>query len=262
MTEIARRLGTLRTTLWAALDPTLARPAILSGDKVAAAFAEVRDRVTTFDRLVLPYRAVAADVETGERVAIGAGSVETAYRASAAVPIVWSPIRLDGRVLIDGSMIDPVPGEVVREMGADLCLAVNVVPPLRKGVETVLARWYHRLNRLNPLAYLSNSLGMPSMFDLGMNTVQMLQRELGNYKAIAADALISPDLTEFTWIEFYRAGELIERGAAAAERALPQIRRLLAERVATRGCAVGSETRPASAERQDGRQGRPDHWVQ
>jgi len=82
---------------------------------------------------------------------------------------------------------------------------------------------------------LGGSLGMPSMFDLGMNAIQMLQYELGNHRAIAADVIINPDLAEFTWIEFYRAAEIVERGAEAAERVLPQLRRLLAERLATRG---------------------------
>lgn len=236
MIEIAHRIGTPGTTLSVAFDPTLSRPALLSGEKMARIFAQVAGEAVrqTFEDLQTPYRAVAADVETGERVAIGDGSIETAYRASAAVPLIWSPVRWNGRVLIDGSMVDPVPGEVVREMGADLLVAVNVVPQLRSGVRTVLARWYDRMNRLNPLAYLGGSQGMPSMFDIGMNTIQMLQYELGNFKVIGADVGINPELQEFTWIEFYRARELIERGAAAAERALPDLRRVLGERLGAR----------------------------
>jgi predicted acylesterase/phospholipase RssA len=64
-----------------------------------------------------------------------------------------------------------------------------------------------------------------------MNSMQTLQHELGNFKAISADVRINPDLSGFTWIEFHRALELIERGAEAAERALPEIRRVLAERM-------------------------------
>jgi predicted acylesterase/phospholipase RssA len=139
--------------------------------------------------------------------------------------------------------VDPVPSGAVREMGADLCVAVNVVPSLKRGVKTVLARWYHRVASLNPLTRITGSLGMPSMFDLGMNAFQMLQHELGNHRAISADVLIKPDLTEFTWIEFYRARELIERGAEAAERALPQMRRVLAERLQARGYGRSATTR-------------------
>jgi NTE family protein len=234
MLEFARRVGVGRATLSVLRDLTLSKPGILSGERVAEMLSPVLGRARTFEDLVLPCRAVAADVETGERVAIGTGRLDVAYRASAAVPVLWAPVRVDGRVLIDGSMIDPVPGDVVREMGADLCVAVNVVPALRKGIETVISRWHRRLSRFNPLAHLSGSQGLPSMLDQGMNTVQMVQRELGNYKAVSADLCISPDLAEFTWVEFHRAEELIERGAAAAERALPALRALLEKRLEQR----------------------------
>lgn len=238
MVDIARRIGTRRNAVLAMLDLTLSKPAIFSGAKMARLFSGLAGQAETFEQLVLPCRSVAVDVETGERVSIGAGRVDTAYRASSAVPVVWAPLKLDGRVLIDGSMIDPVPADVVREMGADLCIAVNVVPPLKKGVQTGLSRWFHRAKRLNPFVYLDRNQDMPSMFDVLMNTIQMVQRELGNYKAIPADVSIDPDLTEFTWSEIYRAEELIERGRAAAEQALPVVRRLLAERLEARRSPV------------------------
>src|SRR5439155_505575 len=105
-------------------------------------------------QLAFPCRAVAADIETGERVSIGTGALDVAFRASSAVPMLWAPVRLDGRVLVDGGVVDPVPAEVVREMGADLCIAVNVVPQLKKGVDTVLSRLYRGVNQFNPLVYL------------------------------------------------------------------------------------------------------------
>jgi NTE family protein len=235
MIEIARRIGTKWTTLSAVvLDFTLTRPALLSGSRLVQIFSPLTGAIRTFDQLTFPCRAVAADIESGDRVWIGSGLLEVAFRASAAVPMLWAPVRLDGRVLVDGGVVDPVPAEVVREMGADICIAVNVVPQLRKGVDTVLSRMYRRVNVLNPLAWLAReSGGMPSIFDLVMNTMQALQYELGNFKAISADVRINPDLSAHTWIEFYRALELIERGAEAAERALPEIRRVLADRLRT-----------------------------
>jgi NTE family protein len=71
------------------------------------------------------------------------------------------------------------------------------------------------------------------MFDIVMNSMQVLQYELGNFKAISADILINPDLSDFTWIEYYRSEELIERGIEAAESALPAIQKSLEERVQT-----------------------------
>ena len=233
MIGIAGRLGTRWTTLSVALDFTLTRPGgLLSGKRLVEIFSPLSGAVRTFAQLAFPCRAVAADIETGERVSIGTGALDVAFRASSAVPMLWAPVRLDGRVLVDGGVVDPVPAEVVREMGADLCIAVNVVPQLKKGVDTVLSRLYRGLNQFNPLVYLARDAhGMPSMFDVVMNTLQTLQYELGNFKAISADVRINPDLSAYTWIEFYRALELIERGAGAAERALPEIKRVLAERL-------------------------------
>jgi predicted acylesterase/phospholipase RssA len=110
-------------------------------------------------------------------------------------------------------------------------IAVNAVPPLRRGVTTVLSRVYQRINRLNPLAYFGGSRGLPNLFDVTMNSIQQLQHELGAFKAISADVRIVPDLSEFTWVEFYRPKELIERGYEAGVRAVPEVRRALAEKL-------------------------------
>lgn len=70
---------------------------------------------------------------------------------------------------------------------------------------------------------------MPNSMDIFMNTMRIMQHELGKFRAAPADLTITPQLSEFTWVEFYKTKDLIERGAEAAEEALPQIRRLLAE---------------------------------
>lgn len=234
LAELAARMGSWSNTLYAVLDFTLTRPALLSGEHMADVFDEVEGRAQRFEELARPYRAIGADVETGERISMGTGDIMMAARASAAVPIIWSPVRWQDRILIDGSMVDPVPGEVVRDMGADLIVAVNVVPPLRRGVETVISRWSRRINRFNPLQRIGDAQGMPNMLDIFMNTIQMMQRELGDYRAIAADVRISPDLSDFTWIEFYRPNEISQRGVEAARRAVPELKRLYRERIAAR----------------------------
>ena len=64
-----------------------------------------------------------------------------------------------------------------------------------------------------------------------MNSLQALQFELGNFKAISADVRINPDLAGYTWMEFYKPMEFIEKGVEAAELALPEIRKIIAERI-------------------------------
>jgi NTE family protein len=232
MIAIARELGTRRNFLYAS-DPTFfLKPGILSGQRFVSMMRPYLKGKESFEQLLLPCRTVATDIQSGERVAIGSGSLETAYRASSSVPMVLAPLRDGERVLVDGGVADPVPAGVAMDMGADITVAVNVVPPMKRGVETVLSSFYRRLNAFNPLSYFGDAQDMPNLFDIVMNSMQILQYELGNFKAISADVLINPDLSDFTWIEYYRADELIQRGAEAAEKALPLITKAVEAKLA------------------------------
>jgi NTE family protein len=231
MVEIALRLGK-RKNSFLAVDLTLTRPGILAGERFVRIFEPLLGAMSTFDDLVLPCQTVATDIESGERIAIGTGSLTTAFRASASVPMVFAPVRRGESVLVDGGVSDPVPAEVVNHMGADLCIAVNVVPPLKRGVENAVAKAVRNINRFNPMSYFGGSADMPTMFDIIMNSMQILQYELGNFKAISADVLINPELSDFTWVEYYRSAELIQRGIEAAEHAMPAISRAYAQKLA------------------------------
>ena len=231
MIDIAHRLGKKRNFLLA-IDPTLTRPGILAGNRFTEIFTPLLRGRERFENALIPYRTVATDIETGERVEIGEGQLTDAFRASSSVPMVFAPYTIGERVLVDGGISDPVPAEVVRNMGADICIAVNVVPPLKKGLENEISRAFRLFNRLNPLSYLADSRTQPNLFDIIMNSMQTLQYELGNFKAISANVLINPDLADFTWIEYYRSDELINRGREAAEHALEAIRHTYHEKLA------------------------------
>lgn len=232
MIDIARQLGVRRNFVFAS-DPTFfLQPGILAGQRFLTMMRPYLRGRERFEELLLPCRTVATDIQTGERIAIGSGKLETAFRASSSVPMVLSPLKVGERVLVDGGVADPVPAEVASDMGADLTIAVNVVPRLKRGVETALSYWYRRMNAFNPLSYVTDSQDLPNLFDIVMNSMQILQYELGNFKAITADVLINPDLSDFTWIEYYRADELIARGAEAAERALPAIAKAIDSKLA------------------------------
>jgi NTE family protein len=131
---------------------------------------------------------------------------------------------------VDGGVADPVPAETARHMGADLVIGVPIVPPMKKGVVTEISKWTGRLNLLNPFAYMSGARDMPNSFDITMNSLQTLQHELGRYKVMSADVAIAPDLSDFTWTDFDKAAQLIDRGIEAAEAALPDLHRMLRPR--------------------------------
>ena len=91
--------------------------------------------VEDFNRLPIPYAAVAADIATGERVVLDRGDIVQAMRASMAIPVVFSPIEFDGRLLVDGGLVDNLPVSLARAMGADVIIAVDVTPPLKDRAE-------------------------------------------------------------------------------------------------------------------------------
>lgn len=220
------RMRALATTA----SPALSGPGLIDGRRLARRLGQMMGGVETFDTLQRPARVVACDVESGERIAIGDGDVLRAAQASSAIPMVMTPVSIGHRVLVDGGTVDPVPAEVVREMGADVVIAVNVVPRPRKGVENVVTRSLRHINRLNPLSWVGERQTTLSRFDIVMNSFQVLQHELGHFKSISADVRINPELAEFTWIDFHRGVELMARGREATERALPVIRRVLEAR--------------------------------
>jgi NTE family protein len=232
MIQIARELGVRRNFFFAS-DPTFfIKPGILSGERFLTLMRPYLKGKETFEQLLMPCQTVATDIETGERVAISTGRLETAFRASSSVPMVMAPVRVGERVLVDGGVADPVPAGIIAGMGADIVVAVNVVPPMKRGVENAMSAFIRKINLFNPLSYLGDAQDMPNLFDIVMNSMQILQYELGNFKAITADVLINPDLSDFTWIEYYRADELISRGADAAAHALPAIEKAVEAKLA------------------------------
>ena len=107
-------------------------PALRQGQRLGAALRRLtlpaRD-VRDFDDLPTPFRAIATDAEDGQVVVIGAGDLAQAIRASMAIPALFAPVSIEDRVLIDGGLAMNLPIAAVREMGADVVIAVNVSRP-------------------------------------------------------------------------------------------------------------------------------------
>jgi len=155
-----------------------------------AAVAQAHD----FDQLRIPFRAVAADIVTGEEVALGEGDLATAIRASMAIPAVLAPVEINGRLLVDGGVAANLPIDVVRKMGADIVIAVDVTTSLatREQLTSVLAI----ADQLTTLLTRRNSQAQAAT--LTQN-----------------DILIAPELTGITYADFSRAGEALDLGDKA-----------------------------------------------
>jgi NTE family protein len=110
--------------------------------------------VTDFDQLPIPFHAVATNVNTGEMVVLKQGQLASAIRASMALPGVFAPVDLDGLLLIDGGLVRNLPVDVVREMGADIVIAVDLGAPLstrdvQRSIGGVLSQTMRMLTRPN-----------------------------------------------------------------------------------------------------------------
>ncbi|MBP6534044.1 MAG: patatin-like phospholipase family protein [Arenimonas sp.] len=106
---------------------------ILSGESIIFFLTEKSGNsagIADFNQLSIPFRAVAADINTGKAAVLGFGSLPMAMRASMSIPGAFKPISIDGQLLVDGGMVNQVPIDVVRAMGADIVIAVDVGTPL------------------------------------------------------------------------------------------------------------------------------------
>lgn len=161
--------------------------------------------VTDFDRLPIPYRCVAADIETGEAVVLGKGDLARALRASMAIPGFFSAVEWEGRLLVDGGVARNLPVDVVRKMGAEVVIAVDISTPLAKrddikGFLGVLNQTSGFLTRLN------------------------VEQQIGTLRG--RDVLVAPDLEGIATLGFPQFGEAIERGVAAGRAAAERLREL------------------------------------
>src|SRR5574340_1819748 len=121
--------ATFRTFDWKTtasfFDVVLPKSGLLDGAKVSE-LVRAHVHADTIEMLPKPFAAVATDIVSGEEVVIRSGDVIEAVRASISVPGIFTPVRSNGRILVDGGLTDPVPASAARAMGADLVIAVDL----------------------------------------------------------------------------------------------------------------------------------------
>jgi NTE family protein len=153
-----------------------------------------------FKDLKIPFVATATDLASGREVLLDAGRVSTAVRASCAFPGIFRPVRVGQHTLVDGGLVHPVPAGVVRRMGADLVIAVELSRP--------------RDGEVKPLRNLLHIM---------LYSLALVQRPQVNLALNDADVVVQPDLNDFGVIELDRVSDLIRAGRAAAEATMPAI---------------------------------------
>ncbi|WP_423761105.1 patatin-like phospholipase family protein [Burkholderia sp. NLJ2] len=180
---------------------------LVQGNRLQALLANWTASVPTnqpFDRLPIPYRAVATDLQTGQMVVLDHGSLPLAIRASMAMPGLFAPAEINGRALVDGGLVSNLPVDTARQMGASVVIAVDIGSQLR------------------PLDALASPADvMQQMVGILIRQNVSAQRQ----QITANDVLLTPALGSLGFTDFQNARQAISAGEAAATAALPRLKR-------------------------------------
>ena len=170
--------------------------------------------ISDFSRLNLPYRATATDIKTGTLVVLTNGNLATAMRASMAVPGAFTPVAIDGRLLIDGGIVDNLPVDVARAMGVDVVIAVDVG---KLAAEKGADKKYESLGEILSRTY------------------DIMRRPDQDRMGKMADVLVAPDTSPFSASDFARAAEIIPTGEAAVAAVSNELARYAVEEAEYKG---------------------------
>jgi NTE family protein len=230
-------------------DVVLPKSGLLDGAKVGE-LVRAHVHAEAIEALPKPFAAVATDIASGEEVVIRSGDVIEAVRASISVPGIFTPVRSNGRILVDGGLVNPVPVSAVRAMGAEFVIAVdlnhqivagkNLRPLLggaaqtpkklsrwaesyRQGLQELMARLFSREvpGWAQFSRWASTEEPLPSIFEVLLASINVMESRLTQARLgfDPPDLLIQPPLGEVRFLEFFRAEEIIVAGyRSAAER--------------------------------------------
>lgn len=153
----------------------------------------------------IPFSAVATNLENGDAIVLDSGEMCTAIRASISVPLFFKPIKIGSQFLADGGLSEPVPVEVVKSMGADIVIAVNI-----SGIY---------VNMVQDRNY--------SLSTVAENSIKIMNKHLAFYNTRNADVIICPMVGGTKWNEFINGSKLILEGEKVARESIPQILKIL-----------------------------------
>lgn len=197
MRKIAESATRKSLLSWA--DITVPRQGILGGSRIEE-FLEKATGGKSFAETVIPFAVCAADIRTGEEVPIDTGKLSRAIRASISIPGVFVPVNMGRRVLVDGGIVNPVPVDYLKALGADVIVAVDIIPAPK-------AKPQKRL----------------STIDILLNAFDIMEYKIFERWETGDIVKIRPAVDDVEGFHFWRARRVMEEGRKAAEAAVPEI---------------------------------------
>ena len=202
---------------------------LIKGEKLIG-FFEKHFVDKDFSALPLPFGCVATDLANGREIWLREGSVAAAVRASIAVPGLLSPVSRDGRLLVDGGLVNPVPVSLCRALGADVVIAVDLGSDIvGRALKHAPAEEEERektwSDRLMASLGLKRDDTLPSLATVLSTSINIMQTRIARSRLAGepADALIAPRLAHLGLLDYHRASDAIAEGTAAVKRMLPAI---------------------------------------
>jgi len=189
------------------IDPSLSQ-GLISGEKIKN-FVERQIGKINFQDLKIPLSVITTDLKTGEMVVITKGKVASAIRASISVPLVFKPVKQHNRLLADGMLSLPVPVKIVKKMGAEIIIAVN----------------------LEADYFIDSKNNHFNLYKIADRATRLLSHYLAEENVKNADLVISPKIGDVHWSKFLTSRgnkkDVISTGEKAMKKALPQLGKLI-----------------------------------
>lgn len=233
-------LGLTKGRMTRLFDFQLGAGGVIAGRRITQILHPDLHRLAIED-LDRPFAAVTTDLSTGQEVWIRRGSLVEAVRASYAIPGLFPPARHEGRWLIDGALVNPVPVSVCHALGAHVTIAVSLnsdpfgESPLEDDAldEVEYANGDTAERKLLGMGFVRyffhRRQDEPSVFTVVARSLTLVQDRIARSRLAGdpPDVMIAPKVGDIGLFEFYRAADSINAGEAAAERAIPEIRAAL-----------------------------------
>ncbi len=178
--------------------------ALFKGESIADKLRKELKNIKIED-LQIPFAALATNTKNGDEVRIKKGDLVDAIRASAALPIVFAPVTIDGQLLMDGGLVNPVPADVVKDMGADYVIAVDVS-----------SKWFTAPEEL---------VTTHDVYSIISSALSIIEYQIAKNVLKNANLVLRPPVMSHSWIEFNKAQEIIKAGERELELNLREIRR-------------------------------------
>jgi len=181
------------------LDPTMPKMGLLAGGRLEATVKEMVNG-KGFEDCKIPFAVVTTDIQNGEEVVHQKGNLTETVRASCSWPGIFNPVKIDGRLLCDGGIKHSVPTKIAYQLGADYVLAVDVGFCVKKD-------------------------GVTNIFQIILQSFQIMGEELNHYQTLAAERSIKVDLGDLDQVSFERSREAVSKGIVAAEMKIEDIKK-------------------------------------